>query len=49
MMHSTLLHSTIARARDHRLAGELERMNERQNDGVERQRVEEVGGGQGET
>lgn len=36
------LHSTAVRSRilwqDHRLARELERMNERQNDGVERQR-----------
>lgn len=41
-IYPTLLHSTAARFRilwqDHRLASELERMNERQNDGVERQR-----------
>lgn len=41
-IHPTLLHSTAARFRilwqDHRLASELERMNERQNDGVVRQR-----------
>lgn len=40
--NTSYLHSTAARFRilwrDHRLASELERMNERQNDGVERQR-----------
>lgn len=51
-IHPTLSHSAAARFgilwQDHRLASEPERMNERQNDGVEG-RGEEVGGGQGET
>lgn len=41
-IHPTLSHSAAARFgilwQDHRLASEPERMNERQNDGVERQR-----------